>query len=359
VFVYLREAYGPAIAFLFGWTLLILVPAATGGVALVFAEYLGRLIPLGPTGTRAAATAAVILVTVSGYRSVRGASAILGVATWGKVAAIAGLVAVSFLLGDGHAGSFGSGAPAMRGMHWSGLALGLVSALWAYNGFQEMVSVAGEVRDPHRIVPLALLAGTITVVIVYLAANAAYLYVLPFAVLQASPLVASDTAVRVLGAAGERAVAAMVMVSTFGTVTGLTLSNPRVFYAMARERLLFEPLGRVHPRFATPHVAVATFGALTCLFVWTGTFEQLASAYILGVWPFLSLAAAGVLVLRRTRPDLPRPYRTPGYPIVPLVFILGTVWVVGSALVADPWKVLQGLGLTALGVPVYLFWRRR
>ena len=147
----------------------------------------------------------------------------------------------------------------------------------------------------------------------------------------------------------------MVMVSTFGTLAGATLAYPRVFYAMAEAGLLFEPLARVHPRFRTPHVAVAAYGAVPG--VWSRSFEQLTAAFVLGVWPFLALAAAGVVVLRRTRPGLPRPYRTPGYAVVPLVFVAGTLWVVGSALVAQPATTLAGIGLTLLGVPVYWLWQ--
>jgi len=357
VFVYLREVYGPAVAFLFGWTLLFFYPAGTAAVALVFAEYLGTLLPLSPVGVRVVATGAITVVSIASYYSVRGAGAIQSAATLGKLAAIAALVSAAFLLGDGAAGAFGRGAPAPGDAHWGG-GVALVAALWAYNGFQDMVPIAGEVRDPGRVLPRALLAGSAVVIAVYLAANAAYLYVLPYTALRASPLVASDTAVRVIGAAGAGTVAVMVMVSTFGTVNGLLLTQPRVFYAMAREGLLFGALARVHPRFFTPHIAVVSFAALALVSVWSGTFEQLTQAFVLGVWPFLALAAAGVLVLRRTRPGLARPYRTPGYPVVPLVFIAGTLWMVCSALVANPGPTLAGVGLTLLGVPVYVLWRR-
>ena len=218
--------------------------------------------------------------------------------------------------------------------------------------------IAGEVRDPGRVLPRALVAGMATVIAVYLGANAAYLYALPFEALRESPLVASDAMVRVVGAAGAGLVAAMVMVSTFGTLVALTLSNPRIFYAMADAGLLFAPLARVHPRHRTPHVAVAAVGAGALVGVWSTSFERLAAAFVLGVWPFLALAAAGVIVLRRTRPDLVRPYRTPGYPVVPLVFVAGTVWVVGSALVAQPATTLAGIALSLAGVPVYWLWRR-
>ena len=358
VYVYLREIYGPGVAFLFGWTTLFLGPAGTAAIALVFAEYLGTLLPLPRGGVRLVAAAAILAVGAASYRSVRGAGALVSAASGAKVAAIAALVVAAFLLGDGGAGSFGRGAPAAAGAGWGGVGLALVAALWAYNGFHDMVSVAGEVREPGRVLPRALMAGMAVVVVVYLGANAAYLYVLPFDVLRASPLVASDTMVRVLGAAGAGAVAAMVMVSTFGTLVALGLANPRIFYAMATDGLLFAPLARVHPRFRTPHVAVAVHTAITLAFVWSRSFEQLAEAFILGTWPFLALAAAGVILLRRRRPELPRPYLTPGYPVVPLVFIAGTLAVVASALAARPGTTLAGMGLTLLGVPVYLLRKR-
>ena len=357
VFVYLREAYGPGVAFLYGWTMLFLAPAGTAGLSLVFAEYLGTLVPLSPRGVHVVAAGAIVVVAAAGYRSVRGAGAIQSAATVGKLAALAALIGAAFLLGDGTAGSFGRGAPAPAEARWGGVGLGLVAALWAYNGFQDMVSIAGEVRDPGRVLPRALVAGSMTVIAVYLATNAAYLYVLPYDALRASPLVASDAMVRVLGAAGSGAVAVMVMVSTFGALNGLVLTNPRVFYAMATEGLLFAPLARVHPRYGTPSVAILVFAVVTLLCVWSRSFEQLAEAFVLGIWPFLALTVAGVIVLRRTQPHLARPYRTPGYPVVPLVFIAGTLWVVGSALVARPVSTLAGVGLSLLGIPVYLGWR--
>lgn len=357
VFVYLREAYGSLVAFLFGWTQLFLAPASLGGIALVFAEYLSTVVPLSPVGVRMVAALLILLVGVSAYRSVRGLGAFLSVAAAAKVAAIVTLVLAAFLLGDGDTGSLGRGAPAATEAHWSGVGLALVAALWAYNGIHDMVCIAGEVKDPGRALPRALLAGVATVIAVYLAANAAYLYVLPFETLRSSPLVASDTMVRVLGAAGAAAVAVMVMVSTLGAICGLGLAVPRIYYAMAREGLLFSPLARVHPRFQTPHVAVVSFIGVALACVWSRSFEQLTEAFVLGTWPFLALAAAGVIVLRRSQPSLPRPYRTPGYPTVPLVFIAGTVWFVGSALIARPVTTLGGIGMTLLGVPVYLVWK--
>lgn len=358
IVVYLREAYGRGMAFLYGWTLLFLAPAGTAALALVFAEYLGQLVPLSTIGIQVVASGAIAILVATSYRSVEGGGAIQGAATVGKVAAIAALILAAFVLGDGSSGSFGRGAPLSHATV-GGVGLGLIGALWSYNGFQDMVCVAGEVRDPGRVLPRALLAGNLVVLGLYLAANAAYLYVLPYATLAASPLAASDTMVRVLGPSGAGAVAVMVMVSTFGAINGLVITQPRVFYAMARNGMLFASLARVHPRFATPHVALMAFGIVSVVCVWLRSFEQLTEAFVLGVWPFLALATIGVILLRRRRPELPRPYLTPGYPFVPLVFACGTMWVVANALVARPVTTLAGIGLTLLGVPIYMVWQRR
>jgi amino acid transporter len=288
---------------------------------------------------------------------VRGSGAITSVATAAKLGALFALVVAAFALGGGESGVSGAGSAAVAKTHWGGVGLALVAALWAYNGFQDMVCVAGEVRDPGRVLPRALMVGTAIVVLVYLSANAAYLYVLPFETLSSSPLVASDVAVRLIGSAGAAAVAGMVMASTFGALTGVMLTQPRIFYAMAVDGLFFGQLARVHPRFGTPHVAVAAYTIASVACVWSRSFEQLAEAFVLGIWPFLALAVAGVVTLRRTRPELHRPYRTPGYPVVPMAFIAGTVWIIGSALWARPQSTLAGIGLTLVGVPIYWTWR--
>jgi basic amino acid/polyamine antiporter, APA family len=358
VFVYLHEVYGPATAFVFGWTMLVIAPASTAAVSLVFAEYLGTIVPLTLTGTRMVAVAAVLVVSAASYRSVQGSGAIQSVSTAGKVAALSALVLAAFVLGNGSTGTFAGSGSSSSGTLLGGFGVALVSVLWAYNGFNDMVCIAGEARDPSRVLPRALLVGTLTVIVIYVAANVAFLYVLPFAALVGSPLVASDVATRLVGPSGASAVAIMVMVSTFGAVNGLMLTQPRIFYGMAAEGLLFRSLARVHPRYRTPHVAIVLYTAVTLLCVWSRSFEQLAEAFVLGTWPFLALAVAGVIRLRRLRPSLERPYRTPGYPVVPVVFIVGTAWVVVSALIARPATTLAGIGLTLAGLPVYWVWRR-
>jgi len=338
---------------MFGWMYLFIGPAGIAGVAIAFAEYLGRLVGFAGPGVRLVAAGAIVIVAAASYRSVRGSSFIQGVATLGKVGALAAIVVAAFVLGDGSSGAFGPGAGAPAEARWSGVGLGLVAALWAYNGFQDMLPVAGEVRDPARALPRAVLVGTGIVVAIYLAANAAYLYVLPYTTLRASPLVASDAMVRIVGPVGAAAVAAAVMVSTFGTANALALTQPRVFYAMADAGLLFRPLARVHPRFQTPHVAIALAAFLGILLVLSQTFETLTNAFVLAIWPFYALSVAALYRLRRSRPDRTLPYRVPGYPLVPAVFIIAVARFVANAFVTDPVPTSVTFALILAGFPVY------
>ena len=357
VYVYLREAYGPLVAFLFGWITLLTQPVAAAAIALVFAEYFGSLAPLSPLMTRAVAAGMILVFGIIGYRSVRGAGAVQGIATIGKLGGLFGLVVFAFLLDDGTAGAFASGRDRALPTLWSGLGVALVAALWAYNGWQDVSFVGSEVREPQRTLPRALLAGTAVVTVAYLAANAAFLYVLPLDALRASPLVATDVASRLLGNAGSAAVAALVMTSTLGSLNGITLVTPRVFYAMAGDGVFFRSLAAVHPRYGTPHVAITFYIALALLCVATRTFEQLIEAFVLGVWPFLALAVGAVFILRRRRPELPRPYRTAGYPMVPAIFLAAVIGVVAATLIQRPTSTFVSLGIIALGLPVYWLWR--
>jgi amino acid transporter len=234
----------------------------------------------------------------------------------------------------------------------------LIAVLWSYNGWQSLTALGGEVRDPGRSLPRALIGSTVAVMLVYLVVNAAYLAVLPLDVMARSPLVAADMMTKVIGTGGSSVVAAMVMVSTFGALNAAMVQAPRVFYAMADDDLFFRSIADVHPRHRTPHVAIVFTALMAIAFVSVRTFEQLTEAFVVGIWPFLALAVGAVLVLRWKRPDLPRPYRTPGYPIVPLVFVAASLALMISALVLHPVATAVSLGLTLLGVPVYLAWGR-
>ncbi|HEX5872952.1 MAG TPA: amino acid permease [Longimicrobium sp.] len=357
IYVYLREAYGPLAAFLFGWSWFFIRSAASAGTALVFVAYLGTFVPLGEGGQRIAAVAIIVLVGAANYRSVRLGAAIQDASTVGKVLAILVAAAAIFLLGQASGGALAA-PPTFAPAGLGGLGVALVAALFAYDGWIAATLIAGEVRDPQRSLPRALAWGAVVIVATYLAINAAYLYALPLADLAASKAVAVDAVTRVAGAGGAALIAALVMLSTFGGLNAGLMTGPRVYYAMAEDGLFFRRVAAVHPRFGTPHVAVVLLVVLTAVNASVRTFEQLAEAFVLLLYPFLALTVAAVFVLRRRRPELDRPYRTVGYPLVPAIFLVGTVAMMGNALLERPAATLLGAGVVAAGIPVYFVWQR-
>jgi amino acid transporter len=276
-----------------------------------------------------------------------------GTSTAAKFSALALLVVASFALGGG-AGASAGNFTATAGPVDAGLfGLALISVLWAYDGFADVSFAAGEVKAPQRTLPRAIVVGTVAIVVIYLAANAAYLYVNPLERLAASPLIAADTMQALFGQAGVAFVSVIVTISTFGALIAIMLSAPRIFFAMADDGLFFRKIASVHPRYGTPHVAIGLAAGLGIAFVLTRTFEQLADTFVLSIWPFYGLAIAGLYRLRRTRPDLPRPYKVPGYPVVPAVFVGAVIYLVVNALISDPVWTAVTFAIVLAGVPVY------
>lgn len=357
IYVFLREAYGPLPAFLFGWTeLLVIRPSALGAIAMLFAEYVGEFVPLGDGEVRLVAAGAILLLAAANIRSVAWGAAVQNASTVAKVLALTGLAVLAFLLGDPSTGALAQ-PPEIVPLTWGGFGVALIAVLWAYDGWADLTFVAGEVRDPARTLPRALLGGTLAIVAIYLLVNLAYLYVLTLEEMAGRPLVAADAARKVFGEGGAAVVAAMVLVSAFGALNGSTMTGPRVFFAMADDGLFFRPVAAVHPRYRTPWVAIALAAGLGIGYVSIRSFEQLADSFILGIWPFYALAVGAVFLLRRRRPDLERPYRTVGYPWVPLGFLAASLLMLGNALVEQPASTLFGFGVILLGVPVFYGWR--
>jgi amino acid transporter len=357
IYVFLREAYGPLPAFLFGWTeLLVIRPSALGGIAVLFAEYVKVFVPLTGGQVKMVAAAAIVMLATANIVSLKFGALVQNASTAAKVFTLVGLGVAAFVFGDFARGSF-SQPIEWAPLSWGGFGIALVAVMWAYDGWADLTFMAGEVKDPDRTLPRALLGGTAAVVVIYLVVNTAYLYVLPVAEMPGKPLVASDAARVLFGQAGASIVAAMVMLSAFGALNGSTMTGPRIFYAMAEDGLFFRPIARVHPRFRTPMAAIALAAMLGIGYVSFRSFEQLADAFILGIWPFYALAVFAVFTLRRTRPDLHRPYRTWGYPVVPLVFLLASVAMLLNAALRETRSTLFGFAIILLGIPVYFIWR--
>jgi amino acid transporter len=273
---------------------------------------------------------------------------------------LAGLVAIGFLLSPSHQPvAAAAPAPAMALSPLAGFGLAMVAILWAYDGWADVAFVSGEVKDPQRTLPRALFFGTAIVVVSYLLTNAVYLKLVPLERMHGSPLIAADAAYLILGTAGVVFVSAAVMVSTFGTLNGSMMTGPRIFYALADDGLFFRQLAAVHPRYGTPAGSIALAAVLGVIFVSIRTFADLADQFIIGIWPFYALAVAAVFVLRRRRPDLHRPYRAWGYPVVPVLFLISAVYLLGNYMLTEPTTFAADVGVILTGIPVYLFWARR
>jgi APA family basic amino acid/polyamine antiporter len=358
VFAFLLEAFGPVPAFLFGWSELTVIRAsALGAIATIFAEYLGYFLHFDPPTIRHVAAVAIVVMGVLNYVGVRAASAVMNLVTIAKFGAVALLGLLAFTAAGGSAAHF---TPLWTGsVSISLIATALVPIMWTYDGWADLAFMGGEVRDPGRVLPRALIVGTGAIVAVYLLLNAAYVYLVPLPEMATSRLVAATAAERIplLGDNGGAVVSALVMLSCFGALNGSMMTGPRIFFAMADRRLFFPAIARVSPRFHSPSVAIGLATALGVVYVLLNNFQQLADKFILGIWPFYALAVAAVYVLRRTRPDMPRPYRTVGYPVTPAVFLLASVGMVVNALITDPVNTGVTFGIILAGLPVYAVWK--
>ncbi len=359
-YVYLRQAYGPLLGYLCGWSFFI--ATQTGGISVLavgFAEYVNEFLPLTPWEQRAAAALAIVVFTGINYVGVREGGAVQSILTGLKIGAIVVVILLGYALVRGlPAGPAALAAPPGH-RFLASFGVAMVAAFWAYEGWNVCTFAAGEVKRPERNVPLALILGTLAVIVIYLALNLVYYHVLPIDQVARSPRVGADAAVRIFGHTGSYLVTLLIIISTLGSLNGSILGAPRVYYAMAKDGLFFRWCARVHPRFRTPHVALVVQGVWAIVLVAAGTYEQLFTYVIFAAFVFYALAAFAVVVLRRTMPDAPRPYRVFGYPYVPMVFVLGSVWFLANTLMEEPREAGFGTLMLAAGVPVYWFWRRR
>jgi APA family basic amino acid/polyamine antiporter len=359
-YIFLREAYGSLVSFLCGWS--FFVSAQTGGIAVLavgFAEYLRELVALSPWQQKAAAAACIAVFTAINYRGVREGGTVQSILTGLKVATIAALIILAFVLVRGTPGGPVS-LPLPKGSSFlASFGLALVAAFWAYEGWNTCTFAAGEVKRPQRNLPLALILGTSAVILLYLGLTLVYYRVLQVPEVAQSTRVAADSAVRILGRSGSLFVTGVIIISTLGSINGSVLAAPRVYYAMANDGLFFRWCTAVHPRFRTPHLALLLQGALAITLVLLGSYEQLFTYVIFAAWLFYALTAFAVIVLRRKMPDLPRPYRVWGYPAVPLVFVVTAVWFLVNMLLERPAEAGRGCLILLAGIPVYFVWKRR
>jgi APA family basic amino acid/polyamine antiporter len=356
VYVFLKEAYSPSLAYLWGWAMFWSMHSGIiAAIATAFSRYLGHFIELGDAGTRAAAVGIIVVLSVVNYLGVRQGSAVQTLFTVIKLLAVLLIVVMGVAYVGGHGATFSS-APAP--VSASGFFAAMVAGLFAYGGWHMVTYAAEETKDASRTIPRALIIGGITVTVAYITINAAYLAVLPLQQVVSSNRVAADFADTVLGSGGATLLSALVVVSTIGGLTGIILAGPRVYLAMADDGLLFRWAGALHPRYRTPHIAIALQCVWSSVLVLTGTYRALFTRVVYTEWIFFALMAASLFFLRGRADYQPR-YRMPAYKVLAGIFVVSSAAIVVNQLVTEPREGLIGLGLVAAGLPVYWIWTRR
>jgi APA family basic amino acid/polyamine antiporter len=369
-YVYLREAYGHLAGFLFGWILfLVAMGGSIAAMAAGFAEYVGHFFPavssansvfLTVTTTQLVAVGVIVMLSAVNYVGVAFGKAVQNLFTVVKIGAIVGFIVLGLTIGttgtiDLTVNPTGQSLSALL----IAFGVAIIAVTWSFDGWHNITYISGEVKDPQRNLPRALVLGTVIITVLYLLMNYVYLLAMPAREMAGVVRIAERAATALHGPTAAGFISAAVIVSTFGALNGAIFAGPRVYFAMARDRAFFRKVAEVHPRFRTPAFAILLQAIWAGLLTLSGTYEQLFTYVVFVTLLFWVAAIGAVFVLRRKAPDLPRPYRTWGYPVVPMVFIVASVTILVNTLFARPVESLAGLGITALGVPVYYHWHRR
>ncbi len=360
-FVYLKEAYSPFWGFLYGWSSFWVINSASiAALAVAFATYLGHFHPLTPLQIKLTAIATITALTLLNIYGLRTGVWAQNIITFLKIGALLAIIFLGFFLSGGETANF---QPLLPDRSFSSIVplfgLALVATLWSYDGWIEITFIGGEVKDPGRNIPLSLLISTLTLIAIYILVNIVFIFLLSLPGIAQSQLVASEAISTVLGSAGTTLAVLIILVSTLGGVHVNILACPRIYYAMARENLFFRSLAEIHPKHGTPALALVVQGIWSAVLVFSGTFDQLITYVVFAAWIFYAMSCAGVIILRRKQPDLERPYRTWGYPFVPVTFVLFAGFLVLNTIVSDPRDALIGAGLILTGLPAYLYWKRK
>jgi amino acid transporter len=360
-YAFLREGWGRLPAFLFGWGQLTIVRAASlGAIAITFAEYFVRVIGFDPSvapyDRYAQYIAALAIALTAGFNivGVRWGSTVINLTTIAKFGGLAFIVVLALAVGWPQTGGHFTPLVPEGSVQAGAFGLALVSVLWAYDGWADVTYVAGEVTDPRRNLPRAIIGGTVAVMAIYVLANVGYMAVLPIEEIRTSRLVAADVAEKLIGQPGVVFVSTTVMISTFGTLSAVLLTSPRVLFAMADDGMLFAPIAKVHPKYQTPHIAIALVATLGLVFVLLLRFEKLADTFVIAMIPFYALGVAAVYRLRR-RPGYSPSFRTPGYPVVPALFIASVAYLLLNAFLDESSRawVIGIFAVLLAGIPVF------
>jgi len=353
-YVYLREAYGPACAFLCGWVFVLAVlPGGIAFLAVGFSIYLDHFVRLSPAMRSVAALALVAVLSAANYIGVREGAWIQRIFTTLKIAGL--LVVIGAAMFAPHARATTTVSPPR--LSYAAFGFVMTACLLAYNGWSYVSFVAGEIKDPQRNLPRSLALGMGAVMALYVLANIAYMNVMTVPEIAAAERVGADVAGRTMGPAGATVLSAVVLLSIIGAINGCILTAARIPFAQARDGLFFRRFGQVHPRFKTPAFAIVAQSVWSGVLILTGSYETLVSYMMLSAWIFYTLSVVAVWVLRRKMPDVPRPYKMLGYPFTLWAFVIVSVWFIVDALMNQPKTSWIALGIAVAGIPFYFIWR--
>jgi len=359
LYAYTRDAFGRFAAFLYGWTMFFVVCAGTiAALAVAAANYMGQFVELTAGMKQVIAVGLILSMAVMNVRGSRGSATVLNWTTSIKVGAIVVMSLLLLVLGTSPVATAADTPLTVPPSLLSAVAGAMIAVLWAYEGWQYVTFSAGEAKDPQRALPIAIGLGTLALIAIYLLANFAYLAALGPAGVAASERVAGDATAAVLGPWAGKAIAFAIVVSMYSAAHATVMTMPRVFFSMAQDKLLFAKFAEVHPKFGTPAVAIVAACVWAAVLALSGTFDQLLTYVIFIGWIFYALGAAAVIVLRVKKPDAVRPYRVPGYPFTPILFVLAAIVIVGNQIITEPRQSAIGLGMVLLGAPAYWWWNR-
>jgi APA family basic amino acid/polyamine antiporter len=381
-YVYLKEAYGPLAGFLFGWIVfLVYQTGGIAGLAIAFSEYFSYFLPglslkkyifvlnanifnlpvkLSISYGQLVAVTIITLLSMVNYLGVVLGKIVQNFLTVTKIGILVGFIILGFTLGRGNSINF-SAVPGDVGFSHLlvGLFIALISVFWTFDGWNNVTYVAGEIRKPGRNLPLALIIGTLGVTVLYFLINVIYLMAIPADNMGGIERIAEQSASLLFSGPVTGILSAAILISILGSLNGSILTGPRVYYSMAKDQLFFKKAATIHPKFKTPGYAIVIQGLWSCLLALSGTFEQIITFVIFVSMIFWVAAALAVFRLRKKYPDLPRPYKTWGYPVVPALFILVSTAILVFTLIEKPVEALAGLAITAAGIPAYFYWKRR
>ena len=359
-YVFLNEAYGPIWGYLYGWSAVVVINTASmAAVGVAFAEYLKFFYTISDLAVKEIAIFSIILLTIINIVDVKSGARFQNVFTFAKLGAILGVILLGLFLEGGSTQNFSPLFTDRPPLSLIGpLGLAMVAVLWTFDGWIFVTYVAGEVKNPERNIPLSLIFCMVIVVSVYLALNTVLVYVLGFDQMIGSELVMADAASKFIGGKGAAIVTIIILISLIGANNGFILTSARINYAMARDNRFFKQAAIIHPKFQSPANALIIQCIWACILTFSGTFNQLITYIIFASWIFYGMSAGAVIILRKKKPDMERPYQIPFYPWIPIIFILFAVFLTVNTILEAPRDAAIGTGLILAGLPLYYYWKK-